>query len=335
MNDLIREYYRLILHSEAQKFGVSYIDKTGEVKYPEQKDKYLTETDIEAMLRGDRTISVHLVQSNNAKCGCIDLDSDNPEDLTEVHQLAIRLKESASNLGINAYIEYSGRKGFHLWVFSEQSIFAKPITDCLEVIAKNIGYKPKEIYPKGKDVNVKLFGSIHLGTKKRCGFIDDIFDPLNPQINPEAQLGIMQGIKQNSINQILEVSSKSNTKEDYSSRSPEEIKNKLDLLGEDHPSCVKFLLDNGLPDYLSWNNGANAITRYCISKGYSLEDTLNLATKISDKTSFDTRGNKNLSARLKDIKDHYKPDKTFDCGFMWHGLKDKPKSLIGCIEKKM
>jgi len=56
MKDLIREYYRLILHSEPQRFAIA-VKEGNEVKYPHQR-QYLTEADIVKSIEGKLSLGV-------------------------------------------------------------------------------------------------------------------------------------------------------------------------------------------------------------------------------------------------------------------------------------
>jgi len=72
--NLLEQYYRLILHSETQRFAIAH-QQGNEVKYPHPKN-YLTDKDLEASITGDKSLGMMLIQDKTAltKSDCIDID---------------------------------------------------------------------------------------------------------------------------------------------------------------------------------------------------------------------------------------------------------------------
>ncbi|WP_165776085.1 TOTE conflict system archaeo-eukaryotic primase domain-containing protein, partial [Cyanobacterium aponinum] len=180
-----------------------------------------------------------------AKCGCIDLDvTRDAKDLSEALVIAQNIVKSASELGINLYIEYSGNRGFHVWVFLEKAITHEPIKKALRAIALKANFEAKEIYPKDLNSNIKLPCTTHLKTSLRCGFITPDFDVNNPEIDLESQGDLMAKFELTALDKLINIPTevKSEDKPVNSEvRSKEEIKGLLESLG-DHPSCIKHLL---------------------------------------------------------------------------------------------
>jgi len=85
MKGLISQYYRLILHSEPQRFAIA-VKEGNEVKYPHQR-QYLTEADIVKSIEGKLSLGVMLLTDNSpylTKAGCIDIDTPrDSKDLIE------------------------------------------------------------------------------------------------------------------------------------------------------------------------------------------------------------------------------------------------------------
>ncbi|PHV60958.1 hypothetical protein, partial [Cyanobacterium aponinum] len=95
MNDLIKEYYRLFVHPEAQKYSIASLDNS-EIKYPHQI-AYLTESDLIASIKGKKSLGLILCQDKTglAKCGCIDLDvTRDAKDLSEALVIAQNIVKS-------------------------------------------------------------------------------------------------------------------------------------------------------------------------------------------------------------------------------------------------
>ena len=98
-------------------------------------------------------------------------------------ETAKAIKEVLNIYNIISYIEDSGYKGYHVWLFYEQPISAHYIKKFMENVLKGVDLKYDyinvEIFPKQKKVKenrygslVKLPGSYHLKTSKRTNFID-------------------------------------------------------------------------------------------------------------------------------------------------------------------
>ncbi|WP_165776086.1 hypothetical protein, partial [Cyanobacterium aponinum] len=179
-----------------------------------------------------------------AKCGCIDLDvTRDAKDLSEALVIAQNIVKSASELGINLYIEFSGNRGFHIWLFLEKAITHEPIKKALRAIALRANFTPQEIYPKDLNSNIKLPCTTHLKTSLRCGFITPDFDVNNPEIDLESQGDLMAKFELTALDKLINIpiEVKSKDKPVNETRSKEEIKGLLESLG-DHPSCIKHLL---------------------------------------------------------------------------------------------
>ena len=237
-NELIKEYYRLFIHSEAQKFTIASMDNS-QIKYPHQQN-YLTDKDLISSIKGDKSLGLILCQNKTglAKCGCVDIDI--PRDcsnLSEALTIAQNLVKQGSELGINLYIEFSGNRGFHVWLFVEKAVTYEIIKKVLTLIALRVNFTPQEVYPKDYQSNIKLPCTTHLKTSLRCGFIGSNFDVNNPEVDLSSQVELMANIAQNDVIDILEcVNSLNNSYSDnsYSQNKPvnrDEVTNKLNLWG--------------------------------------------------------------------------------------------------------
>ncbi len=137
----------------------------------------IDDTVIEAHLNGTRTIGIYAAHEGKAKWVAVDFDS-NDGDLTDVASKASRLYEAFSSMGITPYVEISGSKGLHVWVFFKEPIEANLAKKLAELGLAKAGITDRpEIFPKSADSNkvgslIKLPFGKHLATGTRCNFID-------------------------------------------------------------------------------------------------------------------------------------------------------------------
>lgn len=107
------------------------------------------------------------------------------DDDTKNLALANRLKAEASRRGLSAGVEYSGAKGYHVWVLFEDYEPAVEVRRLASAIADAAGFKG-EVFPKQSQAQdlgnlVKLPGGVHAKTKQRSRFIGP-----EPKVNTHA-----------------------------------------------------------------------------------------------------------------------------------------------------
>ena len=143
------------------------------------------------------------------KSGCIDIDTPrDAKDLTEGLTLAQRLQEIALKSNLKAYIEFSGNRGYHLWIFSEKLITAPLMQNCLKHIASLANFEVKEIFPNSHPIEskcIKLPATTHLKSNLRSGFIAPNFNPNQPHIELDSQGELMAEFERNSLDDILAI----------------------------------------------------------------------------------------------------------------------------------
>ena len=132
-------------------------------------------------LRGAITVGSFQIdpKTNKVKWICFDFDGDLKEEFEKAKKLFIRLQ----NKGFNPLLEFSGRRGYHIWLFVE------PISASIaKSFAKNIseGIEPHEIFPKTDKINHSGYGAqvkiplgIHRASNKRSYFFDSNFNSLS------------------------------------------------------------------------------------------------------------------------------------------------------------
>jgi hypothetical protein len=158
--------------------------------YPKKLDKLnqyivvkkpLTTEIIQSHLDGDITIGCFQIEpeTNKVKWICFDFDGKLTEEFEKAHKLFNKLKDN----GFNPLMEFSGRRGYHIWLFIEPIDSSEAKRFAVE-ISKDVN--PNEIFPKqdkldkkGYGCQVKLPLGIHRVSNKRSYFFNQNFKPLS------------------------------------------------------------------------------------------------------------------------------------------------------------
>lgn len=124
-------------------------------------------------------------ENNIVQCLILDFDDkDNPENaLQDVKKLKLLLKRQ----GLNTVIVKSGSKGYHCYIQTEplcfnfddvnSETFFKKFVELIIQGGKKVQYKTLDTTNTGAGLrgNIRVIGSIHPKTKKRCEIIDGEF----------------------------------------------------------------------------------------------------------------------------------------------------------------
>ncbi|OQA01348.1 MAG: hypothetical protein BWY69_01393 [Planctomycetes bacterium ADurb.Bin401] len=149
----------------------TYDIKTGKVR---QVKEPVTDNVIHNHLTGRQSYGVYLLTSDKTASLAVDFDQD---DLT----VPIAFAAGAKQYDISAYIERSKSKGYHVWIFFEESgVLARKARIVAAKILTDIGKDQTEVFPKqdvlangisyGNFINAPLFGV--LVPKGRTVFVD-------------------------------------------------------------------------------------------------------------------------------------------------------------------
>lgn len=138
-------------------------------------------------LSGKITIGAFQIKpdDNTVKWICFDFDGELEEELEKAKKLYGKLKEQ----GYSPLLEFSGRRGYHVWLFVEPvdagiaRKFATEVSgDC----------KPHEIFPKQDKIEKTGFGGqvkiplgVHRANMKWSSLFDERFDLLGPSGSKE------------------------------------------------------------------------------------------------------------------------------------------------------
>lgn len=343
-NELIEQYKRLFVHSENQKFTIAKLEGS-EVRYPQQQN-YLSDKDLLASILGDKSLGLILCQDKTslAKSGCVDIDvSRDATNLGEALTIAQNIVKTGSELGVNLYIEFSGCRGFHVWLFPEKPVTHSVIQNALKAIALRANFNPQEIYPKDVNSNIKLPCTTHLKSSRRCGFISPNFDVNSPKINLSSQGDLMAKFEVTALDKLNisnELDNNSRSELNSETRSKENIEAKLKDFGSDHPSCINHLLTNGAPLGVDYNQSILSLIRYSLTRGYSLKESLPLAEAMARNTSENHPTSKDYQGKINNFKSAYNSalrnsdNYKFDCSYILSGLNESEASKRGCIGTK-
>ncbi len=336
--ELIFQHKRLILHSEAQRFALA-VKQGNEVKYPHQQH-YLREAELNRAIKGEASLGVILAQDKTGltKAGAIDIDCPrDAKDLIEGLALAKKLQETAGKLNLRGFIEYSGNRGYHFWIFAERAVTASLMQSVLIAIASLANFEALEIFPNSipESKCIKLPGVIHLKSGIRCGFVDEDFEPLNPTISIEKQASRMASFEQNDVGAIAKVANLASDNSSQPHQSNEGIAKKLNQFGNSHPACITHLLNTGSPLEIDYNQANLTLTRYCLTKGYSREDAINMAESMARNTSEAHPTSKDYQGKISNFKSafnsasRHRDDYKFQCSYILANLGDRPLSSRG------
>ncbi len=166
--------------------AAQWIDSTGRTGYFPVKGEITAEL-IKEHLKGNITIGVYVSRIDNTvnflafdidlkKDSAYKQESSAKSSYEGTLEVASRVKEHCKSLEISAYIERTGGRGHHCWIFFSEPLKASLVRDFGKLILKNIGELPKnvdiEIFPKQDDVSREGLGSLiklPLGIDKKTG----------------------------------------------------------------------------------------------------------------------------------------------------------------------
>lgn len=148
--------------------------------------KALTEAILQDHVDGKITVaSFPLDQDNKTPYGAYDVD-----DVSDVGvKWTTALRKWLEHHGLPAFVEPSGRRGYHIWLLLKSKLPAEPVQRLLltglDIVSRELGKPffgieifPKQVELKGVGLALKLPWGIHRATGNRTTFVDDFFLPL-------------------------------------------------------------------------------------------------------------------------------------------------------------
>ena len=159
---------------------------------------------IKKHLQGRQTIGSFQINpiTNKVKWICFDFDVDENSSLEIEFEKAKNLLNKLKNKGFHPLLEFSGRRGYHIWLFIEptDASIAKKFAEDI-----SHGIKVHEIFPKQEKLDKNKFGAmvkiplgIHMASNKWSYFFDDNLEKLGMK---ESQSFIMG--RENKIDKII------------------------------------------------------------------------------------------------------------------------------------
>ncbi|MDX1279353.1 TOTE conflict system archaeo-eukaryotic primase domain-containing protein [Oceanihabitans sediminis] len=135
----------------------------------------ITLQDIKKHLEGEVTIGLYCLKPDNTvKWACVDIDGQETE--SELRRMEIEAN-SIYNLfpDFARMLEFSGRRGYHIWIFPKQPLQAEYIKTLVKSRLNRVGLNRHEVFPKQTELNetrkygnlVKIPCAIHKVSGKR------------------------------------------------------------------------------------------------------------------------------------------------------------------------
>jgi len=152
-----------------------YMIQRDDGSYYQVKDK-LIDVVIERCLSGKMTISTYVICNNKCKFVVFDIDEDKVENVRKILEILTKLH-------IKAIPEFSGFKGYHIWVLLSDWVDVDKCYDFGLAISNLTGFisnKEFEFFPKQRHINngsygygVKMPLQVHRVTGKLACFLDN------------------------------------------------------------------------------------------------------------------------------------------------------------------
>lgn len=160
-NGAVHLFYELFVGRE-DTYAEEYMAQR---RVTEQRNEPLTEEVVREHLAGKRTVGTYVRRPNNtAKYLVLDFDVSKKVSLkysTESPEFAQYMKrcfqvmaetwKELSRMGLQGYVEYSGGRGYHIWIFFTEWIPVRYIQALSEIIAEKTGKVQAE------EINVEYF----------------------------------------------------------------------------------------------------------------------------------------------------------------------------------
>lgn len=348
---MLDQIYRLLLHQHQQRWAKA-VKEGGEIKYPHQSQP-LTPDLVEAHIAGNITLGAMLLQpgASTAKAGAIDIDV--PRDAADL-QLALELAKKIQRVliasGLESYIEFSGNRGFHLWLFAAELLPGATWIKALKNLAAAAGFQAKEIFPNDplkESKCIKLPGGLHLKSRRRGGFI-----PAAPEWDTEGfpvlpeQGELMADFVQNPASVIAALAAAPGSREKVPPSKTQHTASDNPFAGFPtgaHPACIQHLIHNGSPLSLDYNAANMTLARYALTRELNDAAALALASTIAKATPDNHPTSKDEAAKISNFQSAWKSAKRnperyqWGCSYALAGIDTKDSAALasrGCIGNK-
>lgn len=267
--------------------------KASKEHIPVPQETYLKTIDIEAHLDGEYTISIQLIQpgTNMVKAGAIDIDSHSgSEGILDALKKANKIKETANNFNIPVYLEFSGRRGFHVWVFCNGVIQAHIMRRLLLFLIIISKIDDVEIFPTGDMIYVKEnlswdgtgYKPIKLPFGKHREGSWSVFiewgceDPT--EMIPIEMERFFKELKKNKPFILEEIASL------YHDPGLPKSQKAVNFSKGEKPDCIEHLIKKGVPKDILYNKANVILARYALSAGLDDKQALLFGEEMAKST---------------------------------------------------
>lgn len=191
INDLVVKKFLELFSGREDVFAV----QTDQGYYPVRLP--MREKDVIEHLNKEKTLGVYVLRSDNCiKFAAFDVDFKKSavegykEMLDLCEQTVKRLCERLRLENIEYHVEFSGNRGYHVWIFFDRWLQAYKVRFVLNKIADEVEKDEKisiEVFPKQSETGgglgnlIKLPLGIHRKTMNKCVFVDEKFNPFPDQ----------------------------------------------------------------------------------------------------------------------------------------------------------
>ncbi|SIS60302.1 Reverse transcriptase (RNA-dependent DNA polymerase) [Chryseobacterium shigense] len=261
-------------------FSIFYVD---DLKYGRQQEngsyklikERITPVTIEDMLRNQKSLltyqELHIVDTAFIKWICIDLDISkkeideneiNPSNLKDVKTAAEIVVEFLNEKNIPHLVEFSGRRGFHIWIFFERLVTKSDGYNLINYIYFNVKDK------FASDIAVDKFPKVPFVSKYSKGVGSGIKLPLS------------QNKGSNKLSFFVIINEEFDFEADNWLSIPNEkfLQKQLKILSQAQPASIK-IIESVLSDFAKTDSLPR--NSYKVKKAARIEDNLSLEDIIS------------------------------------------------------
>jgi len=239
----------------------------------ESQNQPLTEQIIHSHLMGTTTVGTY-IQRPNGTIHFIVFDIDvskkillqNQNDsvvlgsyMDKAYQTALLLSKKIAEMGIHGYIEFSGYRGYRVWIFMDSWIpvrYANMFFDYMDSVLPHTDDISLEYFPNKTRVRsgkmgqvLKLPYGMHVKSGNRSYFLSDDAQPI---LNADAFLDAIELVPLNKIKEVLARTCNTTQKPQKTKKgnNADDISNLLESLGTLEPNIQKVLENCTLMSYL-------------------------------------------------------------------------------------
>ncbi|MDY6988923.1 MAG: hypothetical protein SWQ30_12805 [Thermodesulfobacteriota bacterium] len=208
-----------------------------------QVKKPVTDAVLLAHLKGRKPYGVYLLVKDRTSAAAVDFD-------TQDQGLPVDFVSRAKHYRLNACVEVSKSKGYHVWIFFAEPVQALKARLVVGHILHEIEASHIEIFPKqdwldrnnryGNFINAPLFGS--LVPQEKTVFVEPV--TFEPYPNQWDFLESVVRHEESALDEIIEINDLKTSRQPNSSAAQVTSHN-----GHTLPICIRKMLETGVTEY--------------------------------------------------------------------------------------